>query len=73
LQAGFAEVDNWFKRNDVEIASEKEHWSVGNAMQHLNDQYGHVRAVLAKERELLETLVRYRSEKAEQWLRDDKK
>jgi hypothetical protein len=73
LQAGFAEVGNWFKRNEVEINSEKEHWSIGDAMQHFEDQYGQVRAVLAKERELLEELVRYRSEKAEEWLRDENK
>jgi len=40
-------------------------------MQYFEDQYGQVRAVLAKERELLEELVRYRSEKAEEWLRDE--
>lgn len=75
LRAGFSEAANWFKRNGIDLLSEddKEQWSEGEAMQQLQDQYAGVKAVLAREGELLETLARDRSEKAEQWLLNEEK
>lgn len=70
LQAGFAEVGSWIKRNKIELNSDKEDLSVDETVQLMKDQNDQVKAALAKEKEILEKIGRFRSEGAEKWLRD---
>lgn len=73
LQAGFAEVGSWFKRNKIQISPEDEDLSTDNAVQHLKEQYDQVRAVLATENDILKKFEEYRSEKAQERLWNDNK
>jgi hypothetical protein len=74
LRAGFSEALGWFLRNKIEVVPEIERSrSSEDLMEEMQEQHSQVRAILVKESELLRTLADYRAEKADRWLRNEKK